>query len=53
MSKRKKKERRPVQVSLFTHTVLVAASNLTDIPIGRLIDRLVKDKYPELYKEES
>jgi len=46
MSKLKKHNRKPVQVSIETHKILVLASQLTKVPIGAIVDKLVKEKYP-------
>ena len=53
MSKQKKDTRKPVQVSGFTHKVLKSISLIKDEPIGRIVDKIIKDKYPEMFKEEG
>ncbi len=46
--------RMPIQVSKDTHTVLMAVKEVQDgIPLGRIIDKLVKERYPNMYKEEK
>ena len=46
MSKLKKDNRKPIQVSSETHAILRLASQLTKVPIGSIVDKLIKEKYP-------
>lgn len=51
MSKRKTDTRKPVQVSGFTHKVLKSISLAREEPIGKIVDRIVKERYPEMFNE--
>lgn len=53
MSKLKKDTRKPVQVSKSTHAVLLAVKEISRQPVGAIIDLLVQEKYPNLYKEQK
>lgn len=50
MSKRKIDTRKPVQVSGFTHKVLKSISLIKDEPIGRIVDRIIQEKYPLMFE---
>jgi hypothetical protein len=53
MSKRKRDTRKPVQVSGFTHKVLKSISLIKDEPIGRIVDKIIQEKYPLMYEKEG
>lgn len=52
MSKQKRETRKPVQVSGFTHKVLKSISLIKDEPIGRIVDKIIQEKYPEMFNKE-
>jgi hypothetical protein len=51
MSKHKSDTRKPVQVSGFTHKVLKSISSIKGEPIGRIVDKIIEEKYPEMFEE--
>ena len=52
--KLKVENRMPIQVSQDTHTVLKAVKEVQDgIPLGKIVDRLVRERYPNMYKESK